>query len=111
MAPVRVVVHLEANPDSPTGITWWAESPDVSGFTAAAPSLPELVRRTEAALSEVVGTTSPPEYRLSPDGSERPAAAGWDESLPSLHQEPEHPGRTAGPPFRATSRDDVLLTT
>lgn len=35
MAPIRVVYHRE-------GESWWAESPDVDGYTAAAASLSDL---------------------------------------------------------------------
>jgi len=74
---VQIIVHMETT--SPTDVSWWAESPDVPGFTAAAPSLPELVCRTEAALPEV-GAAGSPEYELSLEGAERPGAvnaASW----------------------------------
>lgn len=34
---VQVVVHLERVPSE--GVSWWAESPDLPGFSAAAPAL------------------------------------------------------------------------
>lgn len=35
---------------------WWAESPDVQGFSAAAPTFNELRNRTIAALHEIIDT-------------------------------------------------------
>lgn len=48
----RVIIHLE-NPSGGPG-AWWAESPDLDGFTAAAPSLTELRVISERALREIV---------------------------------------------------------
>lgn len=45
--------HVESSPE---GAVWWAESPDVQGFTAAAPSLAELRDRCRDALNDIVGS-------------------------------------------------------
>jgi predicted RNase H-like HicB family nuclease len=47
---VELIIHHEAAGDD---AVWWAESPDLAGFTAAAPSLAELRRRVLAALADV----------------------------------------------------------
>lgn len=51
MATVELTIHLE---NSDGEIVWWAESPDVDGFSAAAPSLSELRSRSVAALRDLV---------------------------------------------------------
>jgi predicted RNase H-like HicB family nuclease len=51
---VELIIHLEAAEDE---AVWWAESPDVAGFTAAGSSLSELRRRAHAALTEITGGT------------------------------------------------------
>jgi predicted RNase H-like HicB family nuclease len=49
---VELVIHLEpAGEES----VWWAESPDVEGFSAAAPTLAELRVQATAALRDIVG--------------------------------------------------------
>jgi predicted RNase H-like HicB family nuclease len=43
MQTIRVIYHHE--PDG-----WWAESPDVEGWSAAADSYPEVVKLTEQGI-------------------------------------------------------------
>jgi predicted RNase H-like HicB family nuclease len=50
----ELIIHLE---DADGEVVWWAESPDVPGFSAAAPSLDELRRRAIDALAELVEHT------------------------------------------------------
>lgn len=59
---VEVQLHLEAVPDE--GFVWWAESPDVSGFSAAASHLPELLERCDSALSEILDDSLEIAYRM-----------------------------------------------
>lgn len=50
MATIELVIHIEAaNGEA----VWWAESPEVPGFSAAAPTLAELRTRATAALAEL----------------------------------------------------------
>jgi len=49
---VRVVLHLERLPETDKP-AWWAESPDVPGFSAAALSLYELRIMAERALRDL----------------------------------------------------------
>jgi hypothetical protein len=53
MATIELVIHIEAADGE---AVWWAESPDVPGFSAAAPTLVELRERSIAALSELRGS-------------------------------------------------------
>lgn len=46
---MRVIYHLEDG-------TWWAESPDVAGFTAVGEALPQLRREVREALSFYLST-------------------------------------------------------
>lgn len=52
MATIELIIHLEGVDGE---AVWWAESPDVPGFSAAAPSLIELRERAQAALEELKG--------------------------------------------------------
>ncbi len=61
---VDVMVHLEEIPDDP-GYSWWAESSAIPGFSAAAPSLPELLRRVTAAVPEILAQ-DPAEIHIRP---------------------------------------------
>lgn len=65
---VNVLVHLEEVPEEP-GYAWWAESADAPGFSAAADSLPELLRRVNAALPEVLAEAGvdPADLRIVPE--------------------------------------------
>lgn len=47
---VEIVVHREPTDD---GVTWWADSEVVSGFTAAAESLSELLVIARRALADI----------------------------------------------------------
>jgi hypothetical protein len=51
---VRVLVHLERVADSDTRFVWWAETPDVERFSAAADHLADLMDRTELALRDIL---------------------------------------------------------
>jgi len=46
---VRLVIRLEETAD---GLVWWADSPDVGGFTAAGDSLKEMLTNAELAIRE-----------------------------------------------------------
>lgn len=48
MTMTELIIHLE---DADGEVVWWAESPDVPGFSAAAPTLAELRERAREALS------------------------------------------------------------
>jgi predicted RNase H-like HicB family nuclease len=50
MATIELVIHIEAADGE---AVWWAESPDVPGFSAAAPTLADLRDRATAALAEL----------------------------------------------------------
>jgi hypothetical protein len=51
---VELILHLET---TDTGeIVWWADSPDVAGFSAAAPTLVALRERATAALRDLVSS-------------------------------------------------------
>lgn len=50
---ILVHLHLERIEEDP-GYSWWAESDDLAGFSAAADSLAELLRRVNAAVPEIV---------------------------------------------------------
>jgi predicted RNase H-like HicB family nuclease len=52
----ELTIHLEAVEGE---VVWWADSPDVPGFSAAAPSLVELRERATAALEEILGAPVP----------------------------------------------------
>ncbi|MGH9209456.1 MAG: hypothetical protein ACRD2C_02095 [Acidimicrobiales bacterium] len=54
---ITLVVHLEPDPAVP-GALWWADSPDVDGFSAFASSLSELREQALEALRDVLGETS-----------------------------------------------------
>ena len=49
---VTLLLHLELVDGEHA---WWAESDDVPGFTAAAPTLAELRERAHAALHDLLG--------------------------------------------------------
>jgi predicted RNase H-like HicB family nuclease len=52
---VCVTVHLDIAEDGGAPIfVWWAESADLEGFYAAAPTLAELEARCESALRELL---------------------------------------------------------
>jgi hypothetical protein len=48
---VQVILHLELTPD--LARLWWAESPEIPGFSATASSVPELTRLTIEALDDI----------------------------------------------------------
>ena len=50
---IKVHIYLEPLGD-PMRSVWWAESPELPGFYAAADHLPELLTRSEAAVREIV---------------------------------------------------------
>lgn len=50
-----IELHLHLEPTGAGEVAWWADSPDVAGFSAAAPTLAELRSRATAALREAVG--------------------------------------------------------
>jgi hypothetical protein len=48
----ELVIHLEGGDGE---VVWWAESPQIPGFSAAAPTLKELRERAYRALREIAG--------------------------------------------------------
>ena len=48
----ELIIHLEV---ADGDVVWWAESPDLPGFTAAGSSLGELRERAMAAIEEIQG--------------------------------------------------------
>ena len=51
---VRLLVHVEKVGDDATPpFVWWAESPDVPGFSAAEDYLPALIESCRRALAEL----------------------------------------------------------
>jgi hypothetical protein len=85
---VRVLVHLETVPGDQR-LAWWAESPDVPGFSALDDDLPSLIVRTNLALEELLEDRQPivsfelvsdpprsdnpaPDAPFIPDGQESP---------------------------------------
>lgn len=51
---VRLLVHLERVDG---GTTWWAESPEVPGFSVAAGDLLEVQHRAKWALTDILAET------------------------------------------------------
>lgn len=51
--PVRVVLHLETTDEGTT--VWWAETPELGGFSATDKSLQRLADLCEAAIVEAYG--------------------------------------------------------
>ena len=54
---IVVTVHLEQTEDEPRALVWWGESDAVTGFSVAADHLPDLIRRAQESLAEVVGAS------------------------------------------------------
>jgi hypothetical protein len=78
---VQVVVHLELTDDE---FVWWADSPDVPGFSAAAPRLKQLENEVDRLLRSEVGRSIDIEWSLASDPSDvGMAAAEFDEALGS----------------------------
>ena len=72
MGTIRVFVHLEAvgTASGATGFSWWAESPDVPGYSAAADHLPDLLRLAEEGLPGLLSQQRVDiEWRLMPNDS------------------------------------------
>lgn len=54
---VQIAIHMEvADEGVSPHFVWWAEAPSVSGFSAAADHLPDLLVQSREALSEILGT-------------------------------------------------------
>jgi hypothetical protein len=51
---VNVLIHLEAVTEEHQFV-WWAESPELPGFTASADDLPTLLRKCGAVVRELAG--------------------------------------------------------
>lgn len=71
----ELTIHLESVDDE---VVWWADSPDVPGFSAAAPSLVELRERASAALEEILGGPVSIVERLDGVPVERRDVGHWD---------------------------------
>lgn len=92
---VRVVLHLE--PAGDAGMVWWAESPDVPGFSATDAGLNELVNICEAALADIASDIGALPVVIqwhfaSPVSSEGPEISDRDQSR-SLGLDLETAGR------------------
>jgi len=72
---IDLLIHLEQVPDPDPGFVWWAESPDLPGFSAAADHLPDLLRQAEAAIDDLVADAEIVPMLCSGD-------AGRQESVP-----------------------------
>lgn len=58
---IRLHIHLE--PASPTGgLVWWAESPDVPGFSATDEELQSLIIRSRIAIEDAYPELAPAEF-------------------------------------------------
>lgn len=77
MRAVRVLYHREDG-------VWWAESPDVPGFSAAADSLPDVRHYVREALREV--HESEPYYVVEIGGTGARPNAGHPDGLTTLRQ-------------------------
>jgi hypothetical protein len=71
----ELTIHLE---DVDGEVVWWADSPDVPGFSAAAPSLEELRKQAATALADILGTPVTVVERLHGETMERRHEADWD---------------------------------
>jgi hypothetical protein len=47
---IQVVLHMDVKDSDARHISWWAESPDVDGWTAGALTLSELTQQVEEGL-------------------------------------------------------------
>lgn len=47
MTQIQVVLHMDTNASDSRRISWWADSPDVDGWTAGAETLVELTKQVE----------------------------------------------------------------
>ena len=52
----KVVIHLEVDSEDPRDVSWWADSPDIDGWTAGAKTLSELTGVTEEAIKFYLDT-------------------------------------------------------
>lgn len=43
----RIVIHLEVRGEDAHDVSWWADSPDIEGWTAGAETLSELAKVAE----------------------------------------------------------------
>jgi hypothetical protein len=50
---IRLLVHLEMGDDG--AASWWAESPDVPGFSAVSNSLSDVQIRSQWAIMDILG--------------------------------------------------------
>lgn len=75
---VRVLYHFEEQ-------VWWAESPDVAGFSAAADSLDDVRQRVRSVLRDLYGDE--PFYLREIGGT----GAVPNRGLPALQQMPARP--------------------
>jgi predicted RNase H-like HicB family nuclease len=71
----ELIIHLEGGGGE---VVWWSDSPDVPGFSAAAPSLAELRARATAALEEILGAPVQLVERLEGELVERRDVGHWD---------------------------------
>lgn len=71
----ELTIHLEGVDGE---VVWWADSPDVPGFSAAAPNLIALRERATAALEEILGGPVEIVERLDGKHVERRDVEHWD---------------------------------
>jgi predicted RNase H-like HicB family nuclease len=65
MEPVRVIYHYEEG-------SWWAESPDLKGWTAIAETYEEIVKLVEEGIPFALECLTEPEHVLPAEA--KPAA-------------------------------------
>jgi predicted RNase H-like HicB family nuclease len=94
---IRLVIHLEALPDRPV---WWAESPDVPGFSATEDTLGKLLNRAQWALDAELGKPFQLEYELASDPQSdldlEIQVTGFSEQLPKAEASSEIQAVTRG---------------
>jgi hypothetical protein len=83
MGKIRVFVHLEAVNTAPgtAGFSWWAESPDVPGYSVAADHLYDVLQLAEDGLPGFLDQEQVDiEWRLVPNDS-----SSEGDALPTEH--------------------------
>ena len=95
MSAVELLIHLESiSPENGGGFVWWAESPELPGFTASADHLPELIEKSRVAVSELLGegeVTVVPQLVADEDESAAPS-----DPVPNAERAAQGPVETRG---------------
>jgi hypothetical protein len=64
---IKLLIHCEATDVEEPPFVWWAESPDVAEFSAAADHLPDLLVQARVGLEEYLGTDVTIDVSLAED--------------------------------------------